>query len=45
MCWKLNNVGSLLQDSCKEGNSGFQLLSFEELKACLAQSMELECML
>ena len=33
MCWKLDNLGSLLQDYCKEGDSG------------LAQSMELEGML
>ena len=32
MYWKLDNLGSLLQDYCKEGNLGFQFLFVEEIR-------------
>ena len=32
MYWKLDDLGYLLQDYCKEGNFGFQLLFIEEIK-------------
>ena len=32
MNWKLDNLGSLLQVYCKEGNFGFQLLFIEEIR-------------
>ena len=45
MYWKLDNLGSLLQDYCKEGNLGFSVVVYLRNKARLAQIKELEDML